>query len=317
MFERLKEIIYRPDFFRDGNLNANRGMSFYSYAVLALAVGLTMVALSGLFGVARYFDSRDWERRVAGLQGMYHHDLVLTLDNSRLTSNHHGPVGFAIPYEWKQRPHCRKAYADCRIDGLPRHLAVIEAGATISPQAFIDRDTLILANETEIGFRHPDRGETRVFALSEFQIDKRIVITDDLYSYWVGQIGSMLQKGIYLVMYALPLFIYVGLWIGYLAYALLGALVVMIAAHIQGRSLRYAQAYLATLYLLPVPFLFSFLMSLADYHVPFVFTLILFVMALLNFPRAPKLPDPVKIAADTPVVPKDAEVEEKPSVEKK
>lgn len=297
MFDRIKRIVYRPDFFIERSFTASQGMAFYSLSVLVLALGLSLVAITGLFGTARYFDSHDWQRRASALEGMYHHDLVLTFENGRLSSNHHGPVGFPIPFEWKQRPQCRKAYVDCRIDGLPRHLAVIEPGAILSPQAFIDRDTLILANETEIGFRHPDRGETRVFALSEFQFDKKIVVTDEKFAYWVSQIGDVAQKGIYLVMYALPLVVYAGLWIGYLAYALLGALVVMAAAHIQGHTLRYARGYLAALYLLPVPFLFSFLMTLSHHHIPFVFTLILFVMALVNFPKAPKLPDPVKIAA--------------------
>jgi hypothetical protein len=113
-------------------------------------------------------------------------------------------------------------------------------------------------------------------------------------------------------MYALPVFVYFGLWIGYLAYSLLGALVVMIAAHVNGHTLRYGRAYLATLYLLPVPFASSFLMSFGNSHIPFVTTLSLFVMALVNFPKAPKLPEPVKIAtADTSATPKDAEVEVK------
>lgn len=318
MFERLKKIIYRPDFFAERSFTANQGMTFYSYSILALTVGLSVVAIMGLFGLSRYFDSREWERREAGLRSMYHGDLVLTLDHGRLESNHHGPVGLSIPYEWKQRPHCRKTYTDCRIDNLPRHLLVVDSGATLSPQAFIDRDTLILANETEIGFRHPDRGETRVFALSEFQIDKKVVITDELYGYWIGMIGPTIQKGIYLVMYALPILIYLGLWIGYLAYALLGALIVMIAAHIQGHTLPYGRAYLSTLYLYPVPFAFSFLMSLSNWHIPFVFTLILFVMALVNFPKTPKLPVPVKLAtADTPAAPKNVGVEENPIEEKK
>lgn len=310
MLDRIKRLFYRPEFFREGNFTADQGMTFYSLAVLALTIGLSVVAITGLFGLSRYFDSSDWERRESGLRGMYHGDLVLTLDNGRLTSNHHGPVGFQIPYDWKQRPHCRKSYVDCRIDDLPRHFAVIEPGLAISPQAFIDRDTLILANETEIGFRHPDRGETRVFALSELQIDKRIVITDDLYQHWVGLVGPTIQKGIYLIMYALPIVMYIGLWIGYLAYALLGAVIVMLAAHVQGHTLRYGRAYLSALYLLPVPFVFSFLMSLGHYHIPFLAPILLFVMALVNFPKAPKLPDPVKIAStDTSVVPKDAEVE--------
>lgn len=310
MFDRIKRIIYRPDFFQAGGFSANRGMAFYSLAVLVLAIGLSGAAIAGLFGTARYFDSVDWQRREAALQGMYHHDLVLTLENGQLQSNHHGPVGFPIPFEWKHRPHCRKAYVDCRIEHLPRHLLVVNPRATLSPQAFTDYDTLILANESEIGFRNPERGETRVFALSQFQTDRKIVVTDERFAYWVSQIGPVAQKGIYLVMYALPLVIYAGLWVGYLAYALLGALIVMMAAHIQGHTIRYSQAYLAALYLLPVPFLFSFLMTLSQSHIPFVTTLILFVMALLNFPKTPKLPDPVKIAtADASVVSKEAEDE--------
>lgn len=316
MFDRIKRAIYRPDFFRDGNFTANRGMAFYSLSVLVLAVGLSGVVITALFGVNRFFDSAEWKHQESLITRLYSSDLVLTFDDGRLLTNQSDPVSIPFPMEW--RNECGYREGHCNREVIPAHLLVIDREATLSPQAFTQYDTLALANETEIGFRNPERGETRVFALSEFQTDKPIVVTDERFAYWVSQIGDIAEKGIYLVMYALPLAIYAGLWVGYLAYALLGALIVMIAAHIQGHTLRYSQAYLAALYLLPVSFLFSFLMTLSHNHIPFVFTLILFVMALLNFPKAPKLPDPVKIAStDTPVSQKLAEVDEKLVEEKK
>ncbi len=99
-----------------------------------------------------------------------------------------------------------------------------------------DRDTLVLASETEIGFHKPGRGETRIYALSEARMDKKFEVTSATVNYWVGRSGSLIQTGTLLLMYTLPLLMYFGLWIGYLVYSLLGALVVWLAAHLRGTA---------------------------------------------------------------------------------
>lgn len=96
-------------------------------------------------------------------------------------------------------------------------------------------------------------------------------------------------------MAVLPLIMFFVLWVGYLVYSLLGALVVWLAAHLRHHRLTYGRAYLSALYLLPASFLLMLVMSVMSFRIPFLFTLVLFGMALLNFERRTKektLPGP-------------------------
>lgn len=320
MLERIKRIVYRPDFFRESAFTAHQGMTFYSLAVLVLTIGIVATMLPGALRTIGSMRSGEWDAQRGIVTSLYPDGLVVTVKDGVIATNQPNPVMVPVPREWQTQSKCTKSHQKCRPDAKewPTNLIAIDTDRPVSTDSFDRYQSVIVIGKNDIGFQNPERGETRIFNLRDSGFRETFAIDEDLVASWVNR-GFAFARGAVIALLAVaPAFIYLGLWIGYLAYSLLGALVVMLAAHVNGHTLRYGRAYLSTLYLLPVPFAFSFLMSLGNYHVPFVTTLILFVMALVNFPKAPKLPEPVKIAtADTPVVPKDAVVDEKPKEEDK
>lgn len=318
MLERLKKIAYRPDFFRDGAFTTNQGMTFYSLAVLVLTLGIIATMLPGALRTVQSMRSGEWDTQRSLITSLYPDGLVVTVKDGVISTNQPNPVVVPVPREWQTRSHCRQAYQDCRVDELPMNLIAIDTDRPVSTESFARHQSVVVIGKNDIGFQNPERGETRIFNLRDSGFRESFTADENLVASWVNRGFAFARGAVIALMAVAPFFIYLGLWIGYLIYSLLGALVVMLAAHANGHALRYGRAYLSALYLLPVPFVFSFLMSLGNYHVPFVTTVVLFVMALVNYPKEPKLPEPVKIAtADMPVAPKGAEVEEKPKEEDK
>lgn len=312
MLDRIKHLVYRPDFFAERTFTANQGMTFYSLAILTLVIGIILTMLPGAYRMVHSMRSGEWNAQRATVASLYPDDLVVNVRGGVISTNQPNPVVAPVPREWQMESKCKKSYQDCRVDAFPTNLIAIDTDRAVSTDSFDRYQSVVVIGQHDIGFRNPERGEIRIFNLRDSGFRETFKVDENLFTSWVDRGFAFARAAVIALIVVAPVFIYLGLWIGYLAYALLGALVVMIAAHIQGHTLAFGRAYLSTLYLYPVPFAFSFLMSFSHHHIPFVFTLILFVMALVNFPKAPKLPAPVKIAtADAPVVPKDAVVEEK------
>lgn len=312
MLDKIKGLFYRPDFFRRQEFTGGQAMKFYSLSILALVIGFSLLLIPAAWGVNRFFESSEWREQKGIIMDLYPDELVLTLEDGTLTTNQSGPVVIPFPAEWRDeaKRDCRRGKR-CDRDELPANLLVIDPSATLSSAAFAERDTLILASATEIGFHHPNRGETRIMALSEAKHDKKLTLTSSTFDYWVGRVGGIVQTATLFLMATLPLLMYLGLWLGYLIYSLLGALVVWLAAHLRGHRLTYGRAYVSTLYLLPAPFLVNLVLTTGHHGVPFLFTGILFAMALWNFARVksdvvPPLPQPVtpaKPASGAPTTP--------------
>ncbi len=305
MLERIKKLVYRPDFFRESAFTANHGMTFYSLAVLVLVVGIIATMLPGALRTLGSMRSGEWDAQRALVTSLYPAGLVVSVKDGVIATNQPNPVVVPVPSKWETQSKCKRSHRDCRADEMPVNLIAIDTDRPVSTESLDRYQSVVVIGKNDIGFQNPERGETRIFNLRDSGFRETFTVDEDLVASWVDR-GFAFARGAVIALFAVaPFFIYLGLWIGYLAYSLLGALVVMIAAHVNGHTLRYGRAYLSALYLLPVPFAFSFLMSLANYHIPLVFTLILFVMALLNFPKAKgpesiegdqKLPEPVKIA---------------------
>lgn len=277
MFEKIKNIFYRPEFFRRQEFTGGQALGFYSLAVLFLVLGFSFLLIPVVFGVNRFFDSATWHEQKTIIQNLYPDDLVLTFENGKLTANQAEPVVIPFPEEWREGGE------------HPENLIVIDQEIEVSRKAIEDYDTYILANETEIGFSDTNKGKTEIIAFAKMDIDKKIEVTNSNFDYWVIERGgSIVQRAIFFLMSVLPLLMYLGLWIGYIVYSLFGALIVWLAAHIRDHKLYYGQAYASTLYLLPASFVVSLLMSAVGFHAPLLFTIVLFGMALLNFERRPK-----------------------------
>lgn len=294
MLEKLKNIFYRPDFFRRQAFTAGQALSFYSLSILFLVLGLSLVLIPAAWGVNRFFESTKWQEQKQIIEGLYPDDLVLTLEHGKLTTNQAAPIVISFPKEWQKDGNCKKK-KHCEGNELPTNLLVIDKDAELSRKAIESRDTLILASETEVGMNNPRRGETRIFSTTELNFDQKIVVSKSSFVYWMNRGTSIIQTAILFLLAVLPLIMFLVLWIGYLAYSLLGALIVWLAAHIRNHRLTYGRAYLSTLYLLPASFLMMVVMSAMSYRIPLIFTIILFGMALLNFDRRTKekvLPGP-------------------------
>lgn len=277
MLDKIKNIFYRPDFFRRQEFTTGQALNFYSLSVLFLVLGFSFFLIPAAWKVNRFFESAAWQEQKAIVQNLYPDDLVLRLENGTVMTNQAEPVVIPFPAEWRSRNHREP-------DSFPANLLVIDREGEVSRKAMEARDTLVLINETEMGVADPQKGKTEIIALATFTLDKPIEITDSAFDYWVIERGASLVKTATLfLMSVLPLVMYIGLWMGYLAYSLLGAWVVWLAAHMRGHSLRYAQAYRSTLYLLPAPFMASLLLSAGGAPIPLLFTAVLFAMALINF----------------------------------
>jgi hypothetical protein len=311
MLERIKCIFYRPDFFRDQRFGTNQALSFYSFLMLAYVILTLFTLLPGASAIIQSMRSGEWQTQKGIVAALYPENLKLTVSQGTVSTNEAGPSVIAVPSAWKLAAHPEPAFP---IDNL----VVIDTSRPVTPATLEDAKTVVQIGQHEIGFRNPERGETRIFNLKEAKFDRSFTLTAPMFREGIERGFKALQIGFFVLLFVVPAVMYVGLWIGYLIYSLFGALVVWVVANVRGQTLRYGQAYRSALYLLAGPLALSFVMTLAGIHIPFVFTLALFGMAFVNFPKVEKLPDPVKIAAtDIPVTPKDAEVEEKPGEEKK
>lgn len=292
MLDNIKNVFYRPDFFRRQEFTSGQALRFYSLSVLLLVLGLSLILIPAAWGVNRFFESAKWQEQKQIIEALYPESLVLTLEKGKLTTNQHDPVVIPFPGAWRTK-ECRQER--CRGERLPTNLLVIDRTAELSRKAIETRDTLILASETEIGFRNPGREETRIFGLTNIKTDKPIQVTRSSFVYWIEKGTDIIQTATFFLMAVLPLFMFIVLWVSYIVYALLGALVVWLAAHVRHHQLTYGRAYFSTLYLLPASFVLVIVMSAMSVRIPLLFTFVLFGMAFLNFERKPKekvLPSP-------------------------
>ncbi len=278
MFEKIQSIFYRPDWFRRQEFTGGQALSFYSLSILFLVLGFTLLLIPAMWGVNQFFSGSEWQEQKAVVQSLYPDDLVITIDDGKLTTNQTEPVVIPLPEAWHGQ-------------GVkPSNLLVIDRDAEVSRNAMERYDTWVLATETEIGFWESSKGSLESFSLKDFDWAKTIEVTNASFDYWVIERGGSIVKTVTLfLMSVLPLLLYIGLWVGYIVYSVFGALVVWLAAHLRQHKLTYGQAYRSTLYLLPASFLLSLLMSLGNWHIPLLFSLVLFVMAFLNFEKRPKV----------------------------
>ncbi len=305
MLDSIKNIFYRPEFYRKQEFTTSQALGFYSLSVLFLVIGFSLIVIPALWGVNRYFGTDAWKYQQGIVENLYPEGLVLTLGNGKLLTNQTDPVVIPFPREWGPKRgdcftvQCQKARAE-----FPTNLLVIDRGAEVSRTAIEAHDTIILASETEIGFSNTHRGETRIFGLSQANFGKTISITRDQFVNWISRGTSIVQTATLFLMAVLPLFMFIGLWIGHLFYSLIGALVVLLAAHFRHHHLSYGRAYLSTLHLLPASFVLAVILSALSYRIPLLFTIVLFVMALINLEkRSPAETVPLPTLVEPPVTP--------------
>lgn len=274
---KVKNIIYRPDFFINRSFEIKKALSFYS---VLLAVFVALKILVTLPSTAHFYQtvfSDAWQKEVTTLTRLYPEELQITFKDGIISTNVSEPYAIAFPEEWRQED-----------ESLPKNLIVIDTTKSIETSSFQEKNTLFILGKNDFGYNNASKGEFRMynFDKQKWKEDARLNKKD--YDTFITK-GSALFRFVLLSMVLiLPIFLYVILWIGYALYLLFGAIVVSIVAKIRGHQWSYEEAYMASIYLLPVPFFYDFLSSLShgsSSTIPFVFTFILFFMALINLPK--------------------------------
>ncbi len=302
MLERIKALFYRPEFFREQSFTLNQALRFYSLTVLVIVALMLARHVPDAFAFVQSIRSGAWYAQQEIVQSLYPEELKLSVDDGVVSTNMAEPVVIALPDAWTSLAECGPRR--CKQNELPMNLLVIDTARPVNRADFEALDTVAILGSQEIGFHNPERGETRIFNLKEAGMKEHFTLTASLFRAGIEKGFQALQIAVVVFAFFIPGFLYVGFWIAHLVYSLFGALVVWLAATLQGHRLAYGRAYRSALYLLALPLLVNFLLtSFVPMHIPFAMTLALFIMAAVNFPKEPKLPEPVKIATtDTPTM---------------
>ncbi len=301
-WEKIQRLVYRPDFFAQRNFKLKSGLRFYALLIL-IFVGLHI--LFAMPGTVRFFHtlfSGTWEEQVRIVKTVFPEELNITVTKGAVSTNQTEPYALPLPLEW------RSTEAD-----MPENLLVINTTKSIETSDFAKYDTAIIVSEYGFGFRNLEKGEFRIYDTREHGWNDTFSIDKSGYDAFITKAAHALRIALVVLIALLPFFLYGLFFVGILVYLLFGALVVWLAAKVRNWPLRYGEAYVAAMYLLPIPLLYniSFDILPGNYHgLPFAFSFILFLMALINFPKiTPAVPE----ATVTPVV--TAESVTSPSIE--
>jgi len=287
-WQNIKNTLVRPEFFRNQSFGLKEGLRFYSFAILAFTVATVILMLPGFVRFVQTMTSGEWQNQQSIVKSIYPDELKVTLGKDGISTNVAEPYAIALPKEWRSGD-----------EKIAKNLLVIDTTRPVELGSFEKEDTLIIIGKHQVGFRNPEKGEFRIQDLGSFESRESFILTATKFQHFVDKAFTITRYVIVFFMLVFPFMLYAMHWIGYLFYALFGALIVWLAATICDYKLSYGRAYLSTLYLLPIPLVYDLLTSFMGgqpgARYPFLFSLILFIVALINFPKMAK-PKPVIIA---------------------
>lgn len=291
LWEKIQHLVYRPTFFAERNFKLKSGLRFYALLIL-IFVGLHV--LFAMPGTVRFFQgafSDVWEEQVRIVKSVYPEALHVTVTKGAVSTNQVEPYALPLPLEWRSTEA-----------NMPENLLVINTTKPIETSDFAKYDTAVIVSEYGFGFRNLEKGEFRIYDTREHGWNETFSIDKAKYDAFVAKAAHVLRTVLIVMVIMLPFFLYGVFFVGILVYLFFGALVVWLAAKIRNWPLRYGEAYIAAIYLLPIPLLYniSFDILPGNYHgLPFAFSFILFLMALINFPKVtPVIPE----TTATPIV---------------
>ena len=279
---KVWHMVYRPDFFANRSYSVKSGLKFYSLLLLFFIGLKVLLALPATVEFYQTILSDAWEKQQSIIANIFPDELKLSIHNGVVSTNVSEPYAIPVPEEW----------SDARY-GLPKNLLVIDTTKPIDTGDFSEADTLIILGESSLGFHNQERGEFRIFSLRDASDDGSVVVDQQQYATFVAKISTALRSTLIIGSILLPFILYALLWPAYLVYLVFGAVIVWLGAKWRGHQITYREAYIAGLFLMPIPFLYEFLSSYGHRlagNIPFAFTLILFVMTLTNFRKIISVP---------------------------
>lgn len=273
-FQTMKDSIYNPQFYKD--LKEERvGVSIKYFAKLAFLTAciVSIVPIAGGVGLLTWKQSE-----ISGVRtqvvDMFPQELSMHIENGEISTTVAEPYVIAMPDALREKVfHEQTPYAI-------NNLLVINTQKPIETIDFQTFQTFVIVGKNEIGVFNPEKGKFEIQSLHAFDVN----YTLDRHNFetLVGIGWKALKVILVIGVILLPFIIFTGLFVGYLVYLLFGALAVWFAASLVRKSLSYGQAYQLGLHLVTLPFLMSFLLP-SLFHIPFLFTVVLFAIAYANF----------------------------------
>jgi hypothetical protein len=277
LWERIKQTIYRPDFFVHHSYRVGSGLKFYSLLLLFFIGLRVLLALPATVQFYQTILSDAWERQEAIVTDLFPEELRLSVNDGIVSTNVTEPYAIPMPQEW------RALQGD-----MPENLVVINTLSATETDDFARADTLIIIGRDSVGFHNANKGEFRIYDLSGRDGKWPVSVDRQAFAEFVATTSDVVRWVLIIGGIALPFILYAVLWIVYLVYLVFGALVIWAGAKWRGHQITYGDAYVAGMFLFPIPFLYEFLSSYGQGlagNIPFAFTLLLLVMTLLNFQK--------------------------------
>ena len=278
LLDKMKNVIYRPEFFSSHACEAKGGLRFYSLLLLFFIGVKVLLAIPVTVQFYQAILSGKWQEQQTIITGIYPDELNLSVRQGVVSTNVSEPYPIAVPKEWRDKKN-----------DTPENFLVIDTTKSIETSDFAAQDTLLILGKNGFGYHDPNKGEFRIYDFRDKGWRGSMDVNKATYDTFVMTGSLLLQRMLLIGCLVLPFIMYAFLWVAYLLYLVFGAVIVWFGARLRGHQIGYGEAYAAGLYLLPIPFLYEFLSSYGQGilgNVPFAFTLILFVMTLINFPKA-------------------------------
>lgn len=289
----IQSSIYDKTFYR--SMKEKKALSALGYFALITFIVSLVLSVNTVYGIAKFIFQPSEQKTAIREQilSLYPDDLVLKTANGKLSMNAESPYFIPMPEAWIEQS------AD---DGTipPENLLVINTDKPIEIDDFGMYDTSVILGEDSIGVFDPEKGKIQIQDLTEafgtpFTVDKA------QFTSGVQALEKILMGFGVAALFLIPFFVFFFVFSVHALYLIFGALVVWLAARIRGADWGYGTAYKASLYLITLPFVESTLVSLKVIpDVPWLFTIILFVMALVNITKPET---PVTIPAVAPAMP--------------
>lgn len=288
----IRSSIYDPVFctsVRTENLGS--ALKQYTLFILSVAV-LLSIPLYIFLGSEVSKIKRTGDIRGKTL-ALYPDELVLTFRDGQLSSNVEEPYSIPTLPEFS---------------GEVANLVVISTREPIALADFERYDTIAILGNDAVWTLDAEKNQIQIQKFDQFSKED-MVINEQKVTEFVDMAMKVGKTVITILFIFLPLIVFVFLWLSYLSYLFLGALVIWVVAKIRKVNLTYGQSYKIGLYLLTLPILYDVLTTgpLSMFHIPFLFTVILAVVAYTNL--VPKIKEPIERTIETAKVPQEEPIE--------
>lgn len=276
-FRTVKDSVYNPDFYENLPARWSPSSSLKYFARLVFLISCILAIFPIIAGIVLLSNPDKIGSIRTQIVETFPQELVVNIKNGEVSTNVEEP--YFIPQPAGIREELLRQM-NRKLPYEANNLLVINTRKPIELTDFQNYRTLAILGKNEVGFYSPDRGRIDVQSLKDFSLPYAL----DRQSF-----GSLVDSGwntlktiLVVLMILSPFLIFLALFIFYLLYLIFGALVVWLAAKISNLRFTYGESYQSGLHLITLPLILSFLLPFI-FQLPFILTLTLFIMALINF----------------------------------